>query len=109
MAKQPDTMSAAELKNSINYSETLLEKRQAADLHQLREVEAKLAEYKKLERDLINMSLKSSHEVMVPLSEVGFFVKGRVKHPNEVLVFLGDNYFAERTAHECKAIIGRRT
>ena len=44
----------------------------------------------------------------MPISEVGFFPKGKVKHSNEILVFLGDNYFVERTAHECQPIIERR-
>ncbi|TNV80138.1 hypothetical protein FGO68_gene9401 [Halteria grandinella] len=44
---------------------------------------------------------------MVPLSDVGF-MRGQVKHSNEVLVFLGDGYFVQRTAHECQPIIQRR-
>ena len=44
---------------------------------------------------------------MVPINEVAFF-RGKLKHQNEVLVFLGSNYFAERTVDECKPIIDRR-
>jgi len=44
---------------------------------------------------------------MVPISDVGFF-KGKLKHTNEILAFLGDGYFAQRTAHECQPIIERR-
>ena len=35
-------------------------------------------------------------------------MRGKVKHSNEVLVFLGDGYFVSRTAHECQPIINRR-
>lgn len=41
------------------------------------------------------------------MSDVGFF-KGHIKHSNEIMVFLGDGYFAQRTAHECQPIIERR-
>lgn len=43
----------------------------------------------------------------VPVSDVGFF-PGKIKHSNEVMVFLGDGYFVQRTAHECQLIIERR-
>jgi prefoldin subunit 5 len=43
----------------------------------------------------------------MPISEVGF-VRGKIKHSNEVFVFLGSDYFVERTAAECEPIIGRR-
>ena len=44
---------------------------------------------------------------MVPINEVAFF-RGKLKHQNEVLVFLGSNYFVERTVDEWKPIIDRR-
>ena len=44
---------------------------------------------------------------MVPINEIAFF-RGKLKHQNEVLVFLGSNYFVERTVDECKPIIDRR-
>ena len=31
-----------------------------------------------------------------------------IKHPNEFLVALGDNYFVQRTAQECQPILQRR-
>ena len=43
----------------------------------------------------------------MPVSDVGFF-PGKIKHSNEVMVFLGDGYFVQRTAHECQPIIQRR-
>jgi len=44
------------------------------------------------------MGQKSVNNVMVPISKVGFFPNGKVKHSNEFLVALGDNYFMERTS-----------
>jgi len=41
------------------------------------------------------------------VSDVGFF-PGKVKHSNEIMVFLGEGYFVQRTAHECQPIIDRR-
>ena len=45
--------------------------------------------------------------MQIPLSDVGF-LPGKLKHTNEFMVFLGDGYFVERTAHECYPIISRR-
>jgi prefoldin subunit 5 len=45
---------------------------------------------------------------MVPISKVGFFPNGNIKHSNEFLVAIGDNYFLERTSQECQPIIQRR-
>lgn len=72
-----------------------------------RELKDKLKEYTALGKNLLQIAQKSTHEVMVPLSDVGFF-RGRVKHSNEIMVFLGDGYFVQRTAHECQPIIERR-
>jgi prefoldin subunit 5 len=44
----------------------------------------------------------------VPISKVGYFPYGEIKHSNEFLVALGDNYFIERTSQECQPIIDRR-
>jgi prefoldin subunit 5 len=71
-------------------------------------LKAKIHEYEALGQNLLQISQKSTQEVMVPLSEVGFFTKGKIKHSNEFLVFLGDGYFVQRTAHECQPIIQRR-
>eukprot|EP00347_Sterkiella_histriomuscorum_P022374 403330710 len=95
-------------KSQLDFSERKIFQQLAADTNHKRQLESKLTEYEKLSQTLIDMSQKSTNHVMVPLSEVGFFTKGKVKHSNEVLVFLGDNYFAERTAFECQDIIQRR-
>lgn len=48
-----------------------------------------------------------SHEVMVPLNSLAF-MPGRLVHTNEILVLLGDNWFAERSARQALAIAERR-
>ena len=48
-----------------------------------------------------------SHEVMVPVAGCAFF-PGSIVHTNEILVLLGENYFAERTASQARQIIQRR-
>ena len=54
------------------------------------------------------MGEKSNHKVMVPICKVAYFPEGRIKHSNEFLVAIGDNYFLERTSQECQPIIQRR-
>lgn len=68
---------------------------------------AKIASYNKLSDDMIELRSKSYIETMVPINEIAFF-KGHLKHQNEILVFLGDGYFVERTVDECQDIIIRR-
>ncbi|CDW90655.1 prefoldin subunit family protein [Stylonychia lemnae] len=90
------------------FSERLINRQIDQDFNVKVGLEQKLNEYEKLSQTLIDISKKSTHHVMVPISEVGFFTQGKIKHSNEVLVFLGDNYFVERTAHECQDMINRR-
>ena len=43
---------------------------------------------------------------MVPIAGgLAFFTNGKIKHSNEFLVALGDNYFIQRTSQECQPII----
>jgi prefoldin subunit 5 len=56
----------------------------------------------------MEIGAKSEHKVMVPISNVAFFPQGRIKHPNEFLVAVGDNYFIQRTSQECQPILDRR-
>ncbi len=72
-----------------------------------RELNEKMQEYEKLGKDLLDISKHSTNQVMVPVSDIAFF-PGKLKHTNEVLVFLGDGYFVQRTAHECQPLIARR-
>ena len=55
-------------------------------------------------RDLPN---KVSHRVMVPFTDVAFF-PGRLVHTNELLVLLGSDLYAERSASQTLDILERR-
>lgn len=48
-----------------------------------------------------------SHDVMVPVAGCAFF-PGKIVHTNEIMVLLGENYFAERSASQAKQIVQRR-
>ena len=43
----------------------------------------------------------------MPIGEVGFF-PGKLIHTNEIMVLLGDNWFAERSAKQASGIVDRR-
>ncbi|KAG9446241.1 hypothetical protein H6P81_012369 [Aristolochia fimbriata] len=62
-------------------------------------------------RALINLVQKLpdeiSHEIMVPFGRAAFF-PGRLIHTNELMVLLGDGYYAERTAKQTNEILQRR-
>lgn len=46
-------------------------------------------------------------QVMVPFGSLAF-MPGRLLHTNEILVLLGDNWFAERSAKQAVEIVQRR-
>ncbi|KAG8078968.1 hypothetical protein GUJ93_ZPchr0007g3089 [Zizania palustris] len=48
-----------------------------------------------------------SHEIMVPFGGAAFF-PGRLIHTNELLVLLGEGYYAERSAKQTTEILRRR-
>ncbi|XP_066307894.1 uncharacterized protein [Miscanthus floridulus] len=48
-----------------------------------------------------------SHEIMVPFGGAAFF-PGRLIHTNELLVLLGEGYYAERSAKQTTDILHRR-
>ncbi|WVZ67574.1 hypothetical protein U9M48_016629 [Paspalum notatum var. saurae] len=48
-----------------------------------------------------------SHEIMVPFGGAAFF-PGRLVHTNELLVLLGEGYYAERSAKQTTDILHRR-
>lgn len=56
---------------------------------------------------LLQLPEQMSHDVMVPVAGCAFF-PGTIVHTNEILVLLGENYFAERTASQARQIIQRR-
>lgn len=91
----------------MEYSSKLLTQKLSHELAVERELTEKMQEYEKLGKDLLDIAKHSTKQVMVPVSDVAFF-PGKLKHSNEILVFLGDGYFVQRTAHECQPIIARR-
>ncbi|KAJ6420438.1 hypothetical protein OIU84_027889 [Salix udensis] len=48
-----------------------------------------------------------NHDIMVPFGKAAFF-PGRLIHTNELMVLLGDGYYAERTAKQTVEILTRR-
>ncbi|KAJ3708528.1 hypothetical protein LUZ61_012233 [Rhynchospora tenuis] len=50
---------------------------------------------------------ETSHDVMVPFGGVAFF-PGRLIHTNELLVLLGEGYYADRSAKQTVDILQRR-
>ena len=64
-------------------------------------------DYEALKTRLETLPDKISHQVMVPLGRLAF-IPGRVKHTNEILCLLGDNWFAERSAKQAAQIVERR-
>lgn len=64
-------------------------------------------DYEKLEALLQTLPNKTSHEVMVPFGSVAF-MPGRLTHTNEIMVLLGDNWFAERSTSQALEMVERR-
>lgn len=71
----------------------------------------KLQKFRKDYEHLLNILRtlpdKTSYEVMVPFGSLAF-MPGRLLHTNEILVLLGDNWFAERSAKQAAEIVQRR-
>ncbi|XP_067651665.1 unconventional prefoldin RPB5 interactor-like [Haliotis asinina] len=65
------------------------------------------SDYEALHRRLKTLPDKVEHEVMVPFGSLAF-MPGRLVHTNEVMVLLGDNWFAERSAKQAAEIVSRR-
>ena len=79
----------------------------AADQEVLVELRRFDDEYADLERVVRDLPAKTSHEVMVPFTDVAFY-PGRLVHTNELLVLLGADVYAERSATQTLDIIARR-
>ena len=76
-------------------------------LAMIEDIDKKIQAYEDLYTNMLDLRSKSHVEAMVPINEIAYF-KGKLKHQNEILAFIGDNYFVERTVDECKPIIDRR-
>lgn len=64
-------------------------------------------EYTALKTKLDSLSDVSKHQVMVPMTKKAF-MPGELVHTNEIMVLLGDNYFAQRSSKQAAEICGRR-
>ena len=64
-------------------------------------------DYEALKERLKTLPDRVSHEVMVPLGKYAF-IPGHLKHTNEILVLLGENWFAQRSAKQSAEIVRRR-
>ena len=64
-------------------------------------------EYAKLDKVLEKLPEDTSTEAIVPLTKKAFMV-GHLVHTNEVMVLLGDNWFAERSAKQASQICQAR-
>jgi unconventional prefoldin RPB5 interactor 1 len=74
----------------------------------------KLDQWEKFEEDYLKIYEKlrtltdtTSHDVFVPFGKVAF-VPGKLVHTNALMVLLGDNWFAERSAKQTQDIVQRR-
>ena len=64
-------------------------------------------DYEALKTRLETLPDKISYQVMVPFGKLAF-LPGSLKHTNEILCLLGDNWFAERSAKQAAQIVARR-
>ncbi|KAJ2374826.1 hypothetical protein IW150_002884 [Coemansia sp. RSA 2607] len=64
-------------------------------------------EYLALQTILESLPTETTYSALVPVGPLAFF-PGHLIHTNEILVLLGDNYFAERSALQASQIALRR-
>ncbi|KAI7892258.1 uncharacterized protein EV154DRAFT_505348 [Mucor mucedo] len=64
-------------------------------------------DYDALETQLKTLPDTTSRSAMIPLGKLAF-MPGKLIHTNEILVLLGDQYYAERSAKQAIDILGRR-
>uniref|UniRef100_A0A914D0Q9 Signal transduction histidine kinase dimerisation/phosphoacceptor domain-containing protein n=1 Tax=Acrobeloides nanus TaxID=290746 RepID=A0A914D0Q9_9BILA len=92
-------------KARIFYDKTLLEIEKYNQI--IGEKTKEIEEYQRLKSELTEMSKKLHHEILAPIGSIGC-VKAQVNNPNEIFVFLGENYFVERNPFQTIEIIDRR-
>ncbi|CAG8463866.1 9229_t:CDS:2 [Paraglomus brasilianum] len=66
-----------------------------------------LTDYENLQKTLKTLDEETEYKAMVPIGKMAF-MPGKIVHTNEILVLLGDNWFAERSAKQAIEIIERR-
>ncbi|CEP08130.1 hypothetical protein [Parasitella parasitica] len=64
-------------------------------------------DYDALENQLKTLPDSTTKSAMIPMGRFAF-MPGKLIHTNEILVLLGDQYYAERSAKQAVEILGRR-
>ncbi|RUS33816.1 hypothetical protein BC938DRAFT_483722 [Jimgerdemannia flammicorona] len=64
-------------------------------------------EYDTLRDTLSTLPTETTYDIMVPIGKLAF-MSGKMIHTNEILVLLGDNWFAEQSSNQASAIVRRR-
>ena len=64
-------------------------------------------EYTNLKSVLSTLHEKTTHQTMVPLGSKAY-MEGTLVHANEIMVLLGENWFAERSTKQASEICERR-
>ncbi|KAL0146262.1 hypothetical protein V8B55DRAFT_1469221 [Mucor lusitanicus] len=64
-------------------------------------------DYDALENQLKTLPDNTTKSAMIPMGKLAF-MPGKLIHTNEILVLLGDQYYAERSAKQAIEILGRR-
>ncbi|KAL9559712.1 hypothetical protein MBANPS3_000282 [Mucor bainieri] len=64
-------------------------------------------DYDALESQLKTLPDNTTKSAMIPMGKLAF-MPGKLIHTNEILVLLGDQYYAERSAKQAVEILGRR-
>ena len=70
-------------------------------------IKDRLSDCSQVHEKLRTLPDKTSYDIMVPMGKVAF-MPGKLVHTNELLVLLGENMFAERSAKQAQALIERR-
>lgn len=65
------------------------------------------SDYDALEEQLKTLPDETKRSAMIPIGKLAF-MPGAIIHTNEILVLLGEQYFAERSAKQAIEILGRR-
>eukprot|EP00096_Caligus_rogercresseyi_P000251 TRINITY_DN10643_c0_g1_i1.p1 TRINITY_DN10643_c0_g1~~TRINITY_DN10643_c0_g1_i1.p1 ORF type:complete len:405 (-),score=105.95 TRINITY_DN10643_c0_g1_i1:24-1238(-) len=65
-------------------------------------------EYEALYKRLENLCDQTQYQVMIPLAGSKAFMPGRLENTNEVMVLLGDNWFADRSVKQARDMVRRR-
>ncbi|KAJ2698345.1 hypothetical protein FB645_005666 [Coemansia sp. IMI 203386] len=65
------------------------------------------AEYQELQKTLQTLPDQPHYDALIPVGPLAFFL-GQLVHTNEILVLLGENLFAERSAKQAEMVAKRR-